>query len=69
MKLTDHTMKRGIILWGCVVAMAAAVSCSDSKVCRCIYEDGGRDEFFEADEFEDCGAISSSANGVICREE
>lgn len=60
-------MKKILLLWGCAAVLTAA-SCSDSKVCRCIYDDGGKtDEYFEADENEDCR--SAGGVGVTCYEE
>gem|GEM_PF-4597069 len=52
-----------------MVVLAAVVcsSCSDDKVCRCVYRDSGKAHYFEADESESCSDATTSE--VICREE
>lgn len=49
-----------------VAAATALGSCDDDKMCRCVYEDG-TEEYFEADESENCS--DASGQGVSCREE
>lgn len=58
-----------IVAFCCFAAVAAALcsSCSDDKMCRCVYRDSGEAQYFEADESENCSDASTSE--VICREE
>lgn len=61
-------MKKIISLCGLVVLAAVVCSsCSDDKVCRCVYRDSGEAHYFEADESESCSDATTSE--VICREE
>lgn len=61
-------MKRTVLFFAFVVVAAlSCVSCSDDKMCRCVYRDSGEAQYFEADESENCSDASTSE--VICREE
>lgn len=61
-------MKKRLVF--CALLVAASLvcgSCSDEKMCRCVYRDGGQAQYFEADESENCSDASTSE--VICYEE
>lgn len=61
-------MKKIVLFFSFVVAVAlCCVSCSDDKMCRCVYNDGRQAHYFEADESENCSDASTS--DVICSEE